>query len=155
MQEVTREQQPAASEKHHEVFRVASELFRQNPDWVMFFREVLGVEGVVRRLFPTQEELIEFEQSKQYEDIQHMVAKLRERSGADPEAMERTRVITVRMPASLHAALLDEAKLRKTSMNKLCISKLLQIVDEELVPSRSESSRRQPADPPVIPSEAA
>ena len=33
------------------VYRVASELYRQDPDWVTFFREVLGVEGIVRRVF--------------------------------------------------------------------------------------------------------
>ena len=39
------------------VHRVAAELFRQDPDWVTFFREVLGVEGVVRRVFTSPAEL--------------------------------------------------------------------------------------------------
>jgi len=34
----------------------------------------------------------------------------------------------------LHESLRHEAHERHTSMNKLCISKLLQIVDRELVP---------------------
>jgi hypothetical protein len=46
-------------------------------------------------------------------------------------------VITVRLPKSLHESLRAEAHDRHTSMNKLCISKLLQVVDGELVPSEA------------------
>ena len=63
-----------------------------------------------------------------------MVAKLRERSGTQSDNREPTRVITVRMPKSLHESLRAEAHDRKTSMNKLCISKLLQVVGDELIP---------------------
>ena len=117
------------------VHRVAAELFRQEPDWVTFFREVLGVDGVVRQVFTTQAELARFEQSREYADIQQMVAKLRDRASEPADSREPTRVITVRLPKSLHESLRTEAHERKTSMNKLCISKLLQIVDENLVPT--------------------
>ncbi len=43
---------------------------------------------------------------------------------------EPTRVITVRLPRSLHLALKDEAQARGTSMNQLCIVKLVQALDE-------------------------
>jgi predicted HicB family RNase H-like nuclease len=117
------------------VFRVANELFRQDPDWVTFFREVLGVDGIVRQVFGTQLELARFEQTQEYQDIQQMVAKLRERVVEPVDSREPTRVITVRLPKSLHESLRAEAHDRKTSMNKLCISKLLQMVDEELIPT--------------------
>jgi predicted HicB family RNase H-like nuclease len=115
------------------VLRVASELYRQNPDWVTFFREVLGVEGVMRRVFKEQEDLARFEQSREYGEIQQMVAKLRERAAEPVDSREPTRVITVRLPKSLHEALRSEAHDRKTSMNQLCISKLLQILDDGLL----------------------
>ena len=54
-----------------------------------------------------------------------------------------TRVITVRLPESLHEALKAEAVDHKTSMNKLCISKLLQALIDE------EENARQPAASPV------
>jgi predicted HicB family RNase H-like nuclease len=117
------------------VFRVASELFRQDPDWVTFFREVLGVDGIVRQVFTSPHEIAKFEQTNEYLEIQQMVAKLRERVSEPIDSREPTRVITVRLPKSLHESLRTEAHERKTSMNKLCISKLLQIVDEELIPS--------------------
>ena len=117
------------------VYRVASELYRQDPDWVTFFREVLGVEGIIRRVFPSATDLARFEQTREYSDIQQMVAKLRERASDPTDTREPTRVITVRLPKSLHESLRNEAHERKTSMNKLCISKLLQMVDEELIPN--------------------
>ena len=117
------------------VYRVSSELYRQDPDWVTFFREVLGVEGVVRRVFTTPIDLAQFEQTREYSEIQQIVAKLRERASEPVDVREPTRVITVRLPKSLHESLRTEAHERKASMNKLCISKLLQIVDEGLIPN--------------------
>jgi len=125
-------------DRRAEVRRVASELYRQTPDWVTFFREILGVEGIVRKLFPSVEELAAFEQLTEYAELQQMVARLRSGSGDSQTGREPTRVITVRLPKSLHESLRDEAHQRNTSMNKLCISKLLQIVDNELIPSDVE-----------------
>lgn len=112
--------------------RIASEMFTQQPDWVTFFREVLGVDGIIRKLFATPEEMAEFERSAEYVDIQQMLAKLREKSNGQIDDKEPTCVITVRLPKSLHASLKTEAHSRRTSMNQLCISKLLQVVDEEM-----------------------
>ena len=121
--------------QRQEVLRAASELFQQEPDWVIFFRNILGVDGIVRRLFPGQEALANFEQSEEYQTIQQMLAKLREKEADGGSPKEPNRVITVRLPKSLHEALKAEAHDRRTSMNKLCISKLLQVIDEALVPA--------------------
>jgi predicted HicB family RNase H-like nuclease len=123
--------------KEQEVYRIAHELFSQSPDWVTFFREVLGLEGIVKQAYPSVEALASFERTNEYTEIQQMLAKLRERSAAVPvpDDLEPTRVITVRLPKSLHEALRAEAHERRTSMNKLCISKLLQVVDEQLIPT--------------------
>lgn len=122
-------------EKYQEVLQVAERLFREGPDWVTFFREVLGVGGAVRTAFPTPSGLAEFEQSEEYAQIQKMLVRLREqRISVDPEA-EPTRVITVRIPKSMHEYLRSEAHDLRTSMNKLCISKLLQVIGEEMIPN--------------------
>lgn len=127
-----------SQDRRAEVRRVAAELYRQTPDWVTFFREILGVEGIVRKLFPSVDDLASFEQSAEYVELQQMVARLRSGSGDSQNGREPTRVITVRLPKSLHESLRDEAHQRNTSMNKLCISKLLQIVDNELIPTDVE-----------------
>lgn len=128
------------TDQRQEVFQCACQLFEQGPDWVTFFREVLGVDGIVRRLYKDPDTLAQFEQSEEFQKIQQMLAKLREREkstdlSGNGTGREPTRVITVRMPKSLHESLKAEANDMRTSMNKLCISKLLQVVDDELVPS--------------------
>ena len=122
------------STKYQEVFQVANTLFEQHPDWVTFFREVLGIDGLIRKAFPSVDSLAEFEKTDHYVAIQQMLVKLRERSTAGGDGQEPTRVITVRLPKSLHESLRTEAHERHTSMNKLCISKLLQVIGEELIP---------------------
>ena len=117
-----------------QVLQVAKQLFQGRPDWVTFFREVLGVNGASRNVFPDQVEYILFEQSPEFADIQTMVASLRNKKASSCSKNEATRVITVRLPESLHEALKAEMVDNKTSMNKLCISKLQQVlIDEENV----------------------
>jgi hypothetical protein len=105
--------------------RVAEDLMAQRPDWVTFFRLVLGCEGVVPRLFPTPAARSAFEHTDAGAAIRGMLADLRQRASWGEKGRETTRVITVRLPSSLHGSLLDEAHNRATSLNQLCVSKLL------------------------------
>jgi predicted HicB family RNase H-like nuclease len=132
--EMETKETPFQGDPRAEVMRVAVEWYNRKPDWVTFFREILGVNGVVRKLFANGDQIAEFEQTDQYAELQQMVAKLREQP-APPDDKEPTRVITVRMPKSLHESLRDEAQDKRTSMNQLCISKLLQVIDNELIPT--------------------
>ena len=128
---ITREKK----EKKEEVQRAARGLYSSNPDWVTFYRHILGLHGIVRRSFPTRDALGEFEQTDVSEEIQHMLTRLREQGPTPASSEEPTRVITVRLPKSLHEALRVEAHEHHTSMNKLCISKLLQFIDHEMIPT--------------------
>lgn len=121
--------------KEQEVFQVAQELYRQNPDWVTFFRVVLGLDGVVRQAFPTQGEMDSFTTTDEYTRLQQMLADLRRKTKAVPTDEEPTTVITVRLPKSLHDTLKTEAHEHRTSMNKLCIAKLLQALDAMMNPA--------------------
>jgi len=119
-------------DRKREACRAAERVYRRAPDWVTYFREVLGIGGVVRRLFPDRDELAAFERSAEFAEIQLMLARLRQRSNVRTDFSEPTRVITVRMPQSLHETLQAEANSHCTSMNKLCITKLLQVIDNSL-----------------------
>lgn len=131
--------------KSAEVQQIVAEVFSRSPDWVTFYREVLGLRGIVRRCYPTREAMAEFERSEAYEDIQCMLAKLRERSAATPDtAEEPTRVVTIRVPKSLHDAIRFEAHEHCTSMNQLCISKILQYIDAQRVPTDTPSDWGDP-----------
>ena len=125
------------------VLQVAERLHAMGPDWVVFFREVLGVEGIVRRSFPSATSLSHFECSPHYARIREMLDDLRNRQRERPASREAQRVVTVRMPRSLHESLKAEADDMRVSINTLCISKLLKILDEDdrqdLTPDRSAS----------------
>jgi predicted HicB family RNase H-like nuclease len=122
-------------EKQTEVKRTVERIYANCPDWVTFYRETLGLRGVIRHTFPTREALSAFEQTEAYQEILRMLTKLREQGPMAVEEDEPTRVITIRLPKSMHETLRTEAHEHKTSMNKLCISKLLQFIDNENVPT--------------------
>ncbi len=97
-------------------------------------------------MYQSPEALAQFEQTDEYQRIQQMLAKLRESDADLPGGpREPTRVITVRLPKSLHESLKSEAHERHTSMNKLCISKLLQVIGDDLVPAELAVSQEPAA----------
>jgi predicted HicB family RNase H-like nuclease len=120
-------------DKAREVSEVAHAFYEHCTDWVTFYREMLGVNGVVRKAFTNDVELRAFEQTEESWLIQRWLTELRERSG-DYDGKETIRVVTVRMPQSVHESLKREAEDRGTSMNKLAVSKLMQGIDGGLVP---------------------
>jgi predicted HicB family RNase H-like nuclease len=116
------------------VLQVAERLYAMSPEWVIFFREVLGVDGIVRRTFSDAESLARFECSPQYARIREMLDALRGRQRQEPLERESQRVVTVRMPRSLHESLKAEAGDLRVSINTLCISKLMRALDEMAAP---------------------
>jgi len=116
------------------VLAVAERLYAMRPEWVVFFREVLGVDGIVRRAFPRPKALMRFECSPEYARIREMLDDLRTQQRDQAAGRESQRVITVRMPKSLHESLKAEAGKMRVSINTLCISKLLQMLGESSLP---------------------
>lgn len=122
------------------VLQFARDLYRQSPDWIRFFKEVVGVDGAARKVFTNQKEYIAFERSETFHTIQRMVNALRNNKATSNSSHEPTRVITVRLPESLHEALKAEANDHSTSMNKLCIAKLLQVLEEDEVSRQNKAN---------------
>lgn len=146
MNETMIQSQEGFSTRCQKVLQVARELFQGKPDWVTFFRETLGVSGAARNVFPRQQDYVAFEKSREYAEIQNMVLALRNRKIPGSSGNEPTRVITVRLPESLHEALKAEASDHNTSMNKLCISKLLQVlVDNQNKQAAAQQAAAQQA----------
>jgi hypothetical protein len=121
-------------QRSREVMRQAQEAFAKTSRWVVFYREMLGPEGVVRQLFPEPEQLRGFETSREFGELQEMVAAMRSLDPSKGDASEPERMITIRLPASLHDALKAEADEMNLSINKLCISKLLQRIESRYIP---------------------
>ncbi len=136
-----------AEEKQTAVKEIADKLYDQKPDWITFYREILGMDGIVRQTFPGRQELAAFEQSPAYQEILRLLTMLRQLPPPPPigdpnsskekekDDAELTRVITVRLPQCMHEALRAEAHDHRTSVNALCISKLLQWIDSQNVPT--------------------
>lgn len=125
-----------------ELFRVANGLFDQGLHWVDFYNAVLGVGGVLERLFPTPVERQYCERAEEYRQVQEMLSALRSiESSHRGEKPEPQRMITVRIPKSLHDALRVEADRHSISINKLCISKLVQAIDARHVPEEKGKRR--------------
>ena len=111
-----------------EVVRVAEELFSRRPSWVDFFREVFGWDGAVMRAFPNPEERDAFRETEQYTRLNAMLEELRQQEEASVPRREPTSTITVRLPRALHESLLEEAAQSRMSLNRLCITKLTQVL---------------------------
>jgi predicted HicB family RNase H-like nuclease len=120
------------------ILEVAERLFAADPEWIIFFREIMGLDGIVRRTFQSPDSLMRFECSAEYARIREMLDALRQKQQEKAPIREVQRVVTVRMPMSLHETLKAEAQEMNVSINKLCISKLLKLLDEtacrDLVP---------------------
>jgi predicted HicB family RNase H-like nuclease len=121
-------------ERGQEALRLAQEAFTQTGSWVVFYREMLGAEGVVRKLFTESSEMRFFEKSTQFVELQEMVAAMRSQDASKGDSTEPERMITIRLPKSLHDALTIEAEEMNLSINKLCISKLLQRIESRFIP---------------------
>ncbi len=134
--DVRRALQPNApyAERCNQAFSLSNDLFGHAPTWICFFREVLAVGGLTHQLFPTTEEYAEFMTSSHYDQLQQMLTALRSRDLPESDPNDPQRMITVRLPKSLHESLCAEAGALKISINKLCISRLLQVLDQKMVP---------------------
>lgn len=97
--------------------------------WTKVFREIFAPDGMASKLAP--DEFAEFRKSHECAAIQQIIADLRKK----PDNQQQMAVLTIRLPVCVHESLRLEAHNQHTSMNQLCISKLLQSIDPDLVPS--------------------
>jgi hypothetical protein len=124
-----------------QVLREASELFGVAPTWTAFYRATLGVGGCVRSLFLTPEEMHGYECSDAHEKVLEMLTTLRSRDVPECDPCEPQRMITVRIPKSLHDTICAEANDLEVSVNKLCVTRLLQRIDRQLIPTSTQKRR--------------
>lgn len=121
-------------ERNADIRQLMEEAFAKTGKWVELFREMLGVNGVVRKLFPGDAERNEFEASETYAEIQEMIAACRGTDRSKPSASEPERMLTIRVPKSVHEVLIAESKAAELSINQFCISKLIQPLSDRHVP---------------------
>jgi hypothetical protein len=118
----------------------AQELFRVHVSWWDFYNKILGPQGMVRSRLVSEEQYAQFRRSPAYARIQRMLANLCRRRERGRRG-QPIKIITVRVPESIHKALAGEASKLGISINQLCVAKLLQILEPDaLEPLTSRSS---------------
>ena len=112
----------------------AETVYATASSWVVFFRVVLGMDGLVRSTFPNRAERLRFESSPEFGSLLEMVAALRTLDRSRQSTHEAERQLVVRIPTSLHLLLCDEREETGISINKLVITKLLQPANTHFLP---------------------
>ena len=120
---------------------LAEEAFAATGSWVVFFREILGVDGVVKQLFSDAEEFKRFVAGPEFATLHEMLAAIRSQDHSKSDAAEPERMITIRIPRSLQESLQEESKACGLSINKLSISKLLLPANPRFVPEQQGRRR--------------
>ena len=124
-----------------QAFDVANDLFANAPTWVCFYRELMGGSGMLHMLFGNNKEFGAFLRTDQHHQIQLMLTALRSRDLPENDPNDPQRMITVRLPKSLHEAMCEEASRLNISVNRLCISRMLQLLDPEMIPETNSKPR--------------
>lgn len=109
------------------VLEFAEERCRQASDWMDLHNALFGLGGKATVAFSTEAERTAFCKTPEYKRILALLDGLP--SPAVKEFVELAAsangAISVRLPRSVHAALLAEAKAEGVSLNQLCVSKLI------------------------------
>jgi len=124
-----------------QVIDCVAEFFGAAPTWTAFYREALGKDGIVACVFPDEQGYNAFMQSPEYFQVLEMLAALRARNLPENDPTEAQRMITIRLPMSLHDSICREANELQVSVNSLCITRMLQPLVSEMMPA-SEKKRR-------------
>ncbi len=124
----------------------AGQLLTHAPSWIAFYRLVFGQQGLLAGQFPDAAERRAFEQYPQFRQLHAMLAALRSQDLPESDPQEPQRMITLRIPKTLHDQMSLEAQEYGLSVNRLCISRLLQPLQVDLVPSTQQRPRgKRPA----------
>lgn len=116
----------ALEEKADQVVALAKLSVKRNPapTWIEFANAYQGMGGWLQQFFPDLTELREFMQSAQHEEIMDLWETLKMPKSVPGPAEPTNGKILLRIPKSLHAALLVEADSEGVSLNQLCMAKL-------------------------------
>ena len=119
-------QKVVAVVKHH-----ASQRYQEKVEWVIFYREIYGVDGLLSKIpVPWKNAILK---SSLGREMQVMMRELRQQI-LQVLPCEDSKSFTVRTSESVYKSLLKEAEQRKVSPNKLYITKLIQFVENDLIP---------------------
>lgn len=109
--------------KARDALRIAREIVQSSESWQGAINSLYSPGGKLSELFPTREAREEFSDRPEAKQIDKLLADLRTRTGSEPPADVNGKIL-VRIPKSMHAALIQEANAEGVSLNQLCVAKL-------------------------------
>jgi hypothetical protein len=113
--------------KARQVLEFAESRAKAVSDWLELHFALFGVGGKATESFPTETERREFLRTAEYKRINALMNTLPhpKKNGMKELVSSANGAISVRLPRSVHAALLAEAKAEGVSLNQLCVAKLI------------------------------
>jgi predicted HicB family RNase H-like nuclease len=112
-----------------EALRYARSLRGKGLTWIEVSNALFGPGGKLTQLCPTEAERAALAKTSEYQEILRVIEDARE-DGGDPSGTvgnwmsTASGQTTLRIPKSLHAALIAEAEAEGISLNQLCLTKL-------------------------------
>lgn len=128
---MTAKSKPRASKqiiaKARQVLEFAESKAKEVADWLELHFALYGVDGKASQLFPTEAERAAFLRTAEWKRINALMNTLPHPKKDDIKELVSSAngAISVRLPRSVHAALLAEAKAEGVSLNQLCVAKLI------------------------------
>jgi hypothetical protein len=118
---------PRIVAKARQVLEFAESRASEATDWMELSNALFAPDGKATEVFPTPAERTAFCKTAEYKKVLALMNQLP--SPPVQEVIDLTAsangAISVRLPRSVHAALLAEAKEEGVSLNQLCVSKLV------------------------------
>jgi hypothetical protein len=110
-----------------QLLEFAEQRAAQAADWLELHNALFGLGGKANELFPTEAERTAFSRSPERKRIFALMDGLPSPpvKGFVELLATANGAISIRLPRSVHAALLAEAKAEGVSLNQLCLSKLV------------------------------
>jgi hypothetical protein len=110
-----------------QVLAFAESRSKEVADWLELHFALFGVDGKATELFPTEAERSAFLRTAEYKRLLALMDTLPRPKQAEVQELisSANGAISVRLPRSVHAALLAEAKAEGVSLNQLCVAKLI------------------------------
>lgn len=125
----------------------ATQMHATAQHWVPYYRDVIGIGGLLHARLTTPEQRAAFAAAGHYGELLELIADLRGRSTQKQTAYERDQMITIRVPSSMHAVLVLESRDAGTSMQKMAITKLMEPLDMRHLPEYRGAVRGRRAKP--------
>jgi hypothetical protein len=106
-------------QRARELLKLAQKESAEAESWIDLHNAIYGIGGHLGKLFPAAADRLALSKMPEFQEIARLISDARDSHG--PPASGK---FVLRLPESLHAALIAEARREGVSLNQLCLAKL-------------------------------